>query len=194
MPWAKEHKPETRARIVRAAAAAFREHGLSQVGIAEIMRLAGLTHGGFYGHFSSKDDLVAAVVTEASAESAAMLETLRGVPSDNDVLDEATAYLSPEHWAHPERGCPLATLAPELARGSRDVRRPLAVAIRRRLGRLAASFSSRMSPAARRRRAAGTLACMIGGLVLARGLEESEALDLLKDVRAFVRDALAEAD
>jgi TetR/AcrR family transcriptional repressor of nem operon len=158
------------------------------------MRRADLTHGGFYGHFASKDELVAAALTQASAESAAMLETLRGVPSGSQALDEATAYLSPEHWAHPERGCPLATLGPELTRGSRGVRRPLAAEIRQRLGRLAASFSSRVSPAARRRGAAGALACMVGGVVLARGLEEPEALEFLKDVRAFLREALAEAN
>jgi TetR/AcrR family transcriptional regulator, transcriptional repressor for nem operon len=194
MPWPKEHKAETRARIVHAAAAAFREHGLEQVGVAEIMRRAELTHGGFYGHFASKDDLVAAVVAEAPAESEASLAALRGATSPGGALDEATAYLSPEHMAHPERGCLFAALGPELARGSRGVRRPLAAKIQQRLSRLAASLSSRLSPAVRRRRAAGTLACMVGGIVLARGLDEAEASAFLKDVRAFVRDALAEDD
>jgi TetR/AcrR family transcriptional repressor of nem operon len=189
MPWSKEHKAETRARIVHAAAAAFREHGLAQVGVADVMRRAELTHGGFYGHFASKDDLVAAVVAEAPPESEASLATLRGAPTSNAALDEATAYLSLEHRAHPERGCLFAALGPELARGSRDVRAPLAEAIRRRLSRLAASFAAHLSPAARRRRAAGTLACMVGGLVLARGLDDADASEFLKDVRAFVRDA-----
>jgi TetR/AcrR family transcriptional regulator, transcriptional repressor for nem operon len=194
MPWSKDHKAETRARIVHAAAAAFREHGLAQVGVADVMRRADLTHGGFYGHFASKDDLVAAVVAEAPAESGASLQALRGADTSGGALDEALAYLSPEHRAHPERGCVLAALGPELARGSGHVRQPLAAAIRRRLSRLATSLSSRLSPAARRRRAAGTLACMVGGLVLARGLEESEASEFLKDVRAFVREALAADD
>jgi TetR/AcrR family transcriptional repressor of nem operon len=59
MPWPKEHKRNTRARIVEAAAGEFRKHGIAQVGVAEVMRRAGLTHGGSYAHFDSKEDLLA---------------------------------------------------------------------------------------------------------------------------------------
>jgi TetR/AcrR family transcriptional regulator, transcriptional repressor for nem operon len=191
MPWPKEHKPETREHIVRAAAAAFRESGVADVGVAEIMRRAGLTHGGFYGHFSSKDELVAAAVGYAGLESDESLASLARDASLHDTVDVAEAYLSPEHLAHPERGCPLAANGPELARGSRNVRRAIGAEIRRRLAGLVERFPVRRSIARRKREAAGALACMVGGMVLARALAEPEALDLLVDVRAFVREALA---
>jgi TetR/AcrR family transcriptional repressor of nem operon len=192
VPWPAEHKAETRARIVGAAAAALRASGVADVGVAEVMRSAGLSHGGFYGHFSSKDELVAAAVTGAGHDSDEGLAMLRsGVPA-GDLLEETTAYLSAEHLAHPERGCPLAATGPELARGSQTVRNALGAEIRRRLDRLAGLSPRRRSGTRRKRDAAGALACMVGGMVIARGLPESEGTALLADVRAFVRAALSD--
>ncbi|MBV8214800.1 MAG: TetR/AcrR family transcriptional regulator, partial [Verrucomicrobia bacterium] len=68
MPWPKEHKHNTRARIIEAAAAAFRQRGIADVSVGNVMREAGLTHGGFYAHFASKDDLLAAAVAFASSQ------------------------------------------------------------------------------------------------------------------------------
>lgn len=192
MPWSPEHKPETRARILDAAAAAFRERGIDEVGVAEIMRRAGLTHGGFYGHFGSKDELVAAAVPHAAHDSDASLARLRRGAPAADVLDEIVAYLSPEHREHPERGCPLAANGPELTRGTRSVRHALAVEVRRRLQRLI-DLGPGPRAAVARRQAAGALACMVGGMILARALPEAESLVILEDVRAFARDALASA-
>lgn len=191
MPWPKQHKRETHERIVQAAAAAFREHGVAQVGVAEIMRRAGLTHGGFYAHFASKDDLVAEALAHASAEVAELLASAPHGASPNSVLGEATAYLSRPHLTHPERGCPVAALGPELARSSHRVRKTLAAEIRKRLQRLYAAFSPSVPAETQRREAAGALACMVGGLILARGLTEPEALEFLKDCRAFLHGALA---
>jgi len=99
MPWSKGRKRETRERIVQAAADAFRERGLDGVGVADIMKRAGLTHGGFYAHFKSKDDLVRAAFEQMSREIA---ETVG-----------ATDYLAELHMRHPERGCPLPTVGSE---------------------------------------------------------------------------------
>ncbi len=74
MPWPKEHKRNTRERIIEAAAGAFRERGIADVGVAEIMRDAGLTHGGFYAHFASKEELLAEAVRFASAQVTNLLE------------------------------------------------------------------------------------------------------------------------
>src|SRR5215471_21654157 len=111
MPWPKEHKRNTRARIVEAAAAEFRQHGVAQVGVADVMRRAGLTHGGFYAHFDSKEQLLAEALAYASQQVSSMLDT----PPEDDasahrLLDAATIYLSSFHLTHPERACPVATL------------------------------------------------------------------------------------
>ncbi|HTW85611.1 MAG TPA: TetR/AcrR family transcriptional regulator [Candidatus Sulfotelmatobacter sp.] len=193
MPWAPEHKPETRARILEAAAAALRERGVDAVGVAEIMRRAGLTHGGFYGHFRSKDELVAAAIPVAGADSEASLERLHGGTPATALLEAVTSYLSPEHLAHPERGCPLAALGSELVRGARPVRQSLAAQVRRRLSRLAELATGAATPARREQRAAGVLACMVGGMILARALPEADGRALLQDVREFVAGALAES-
>jgi TetR/AcrR family transcriptional regulator, transcriptional repressor for nem operon len=191
MPWPEKHKAETRARIVNEAAAALRERGLADVAVAEIMKRAGLTHGGFYGHFRSKDELIADAVAHAGRDSDASLAMLRGGAPPRDMLDEATAYLSPEHLAHPERGCPLAANGPELARGTSAVRMSVAAEIRRRFERLVELCPGRRALARRRRDAAGTLACMVGGMMLARALPDAEGRELLGDVRSFLKDALA---
>ncbi|MGD1065492.1 MAG: TetR/AcrR family transcriptional regulator [Vulcanimicrobiaceae bacterium] len=193
MPWSPEHKPETRARILDAAAAAFRERGVAEVGLAEIMRSAGLTHGGFYGHFRSKDELVAATVPHAAQDSEASLARMARDAAPQDVLGRVEAYLSPEHREHPERGCQLAANGPELTRGTRSVRAALAVEVRRRLHALIDLCPGRRAAVARRQ-AAGALACMIGGMILARAVPEAESAAILADVRAFARDALAAID
>jgi TetR/AcrR family transcriptional repressor of nem operon len=186
VPWSKEHKRATRQRIVEAAAAAFRERGLSEVGVAELMRRADLTHGGFYAHFASKDDLVAETLPHAMAQAGKNLERLqRGAP--NGLLATACAYLSLEHMEHPEQGCAIAALGPELGRGAPRVRQSLAKEIRKRLEQLDDLVPSKTSPAVRRQQSAGALACMVGGLILARGMKPSD------DCRAFLRNALAEA-
>jgi len=174
MPWPKEHKRNTRVRIVEAAAEEFRRHGIAQVGVAEVMRHAGLTHGGFYAHFDSKEDLLAEAIGYASEQVNSMLDTS---PEDDasarHLLEVAMTYLSSFHLTHPERACPVATLGPELLRGSQKVRRTLAAEIRRRLKKLHDLTSAQLPPEARRQQAAGTFACMVGGLILARGLKLS---------------------
>src|SRR5215469_8054469 len=117
MSWPKEHKQATRQRIVEAAAAAFRERGVADVGVAEIMRRSGLTHGGFYAHFDSKDDLIAAALDHAATQVTSMLETAAKMRlGPFQLLYVALTYLSPPHLNDPESGCPVAALRPEIAR------------------------------------------------------------------------------
>src|SRR5262249_21421676 len=195
MSWPKDHKQATRQRIVEAAAAAFRQRGIADVGVAEIMRRAGLTHGGVYAPFDSQEDLLAAALNHAATQVTRMLEmAVKNRAGPDQLLNAALAYLSPPHLAHPERGCPVAALGPELARSSKKVQQKLATAIRTRLKKLFDMISSGVPLEKRRQRAAGAVACMVGGLVLARGLKESEALELLNDCHAFLRDALATAE
>lgn len=191
MPWPKQHKAQTRDRIVDAAAAAFRESGVSQVGVGEVMRRANLTHGGFYAHFDSKDDLLAEVVPHAMSDSSANLGRLQREGASG-LLEMANAYLSPEHTSHPEMGCAIAALGPELTRSAPPVRQSLAGAIRKRLNELVDLIPRRVPAGRRRRDAAGALACMVGGVILARGMKPSERAAFLAECRAFLNESLAE--
>ena len=193
MPWSKEHKVQTRDRIVDAAASAFREAGVTQVGVAELMRRAGLTHGGFYAHFDSKDQLIAETLAYAMEDSRANLDRLQG-DAAKGLLEVANAYLSPEHASHPETGCPMAALGPELTRSAPSVRQSFGREIRKRLDQLADLVPHRISPQRRRREAAGALACMVGGIILPRGLKQPDRAGSLADCRAFLAEALAATD
>lgn len=195
MPWPKEHKRYTRERIIEAAAAAFREHGIDEVGVADVMRKAGLTHGGFYAHFASKDDLLAKAIQYASEQVSELLESAAKDPTSNRrLLDAALIYLSSAHLAHPEWGCPIAALGPDLVRSGQKARRTLAADIRTRLKQLQDLTPGQMPAETRKRQVAGALACMVGGLIIARGLEDSEGLEFLKDCHGFLQESLAKTD
>jgi TetR/AcrR family transcriptional repressor of nem operon len=191
MPWPREHKEETRDRIVEAAAAEFRAHGVSGVGVADIMGRAGLTHGGFYSHFSSKDELLAEALERSVQQTR---ETLAGafdaLPPEQRLAAIIDRYLSPEHAAHPGRGCPVAALASELTRAGRKARRQLARIIVSRLDWLRGVSAERQSGRLTEEQVAGALACMVGGLILARGLAGADADALLESCRAFLHRAL----
>jgi TetR/AcrR family transcriptional repressor of nem operon len=175
MPWSNEHKRETRERIVQAAADAFRERGVDSVGVAAIMKRAGLTHGGFYAHFKSKDDLVKAAFDQMSLEIA---DTVA-----------ATDYLAERHMLHPERGCPLPTVGTELVRSGAKMRRSVAGEIRTRLARIAERLGRRRD---KETDVAGAFACMVGGMVIARALPENEGKAFLERCRAFLGTAIGE--
>jgi len=193
VPWPEHHKAQTRARIVEAASAAFREAGISEVSVPDLMRRAGLTHGGFYAHFNSKDELLVEALPHAMSDSTANLDRVESAPA-RDLLAVANAYLSPQHVSHPEMGCPIAALGPELTRSAPTVRQSLAREIRKRLDQLLALIPRRMTAERKRQQAAGALACMVGGIVLARGMKQSEKPAFLADCRAFLAEALNETN
>lgn len=191
MPWTDEHKERTRERIVRAAAAAVRARGVDGVSIAEIMAEAGLTHGGFYAHFASKEDLLRAALESASGQTLDMLsEATQSIPADQRINAAVDAYLSPKHAAHPERGCPIAALGPELSRLPGHVRHDLSL----RIGRRIEALKNLLPLDARAEEdATAVLACMVGGLVLARVVDPERSAAVLDATRAFVRRGLAHA-
>jgi len=112
----REEAAETHKRIVQAAARQFREKGIAATGLAELMKAAGLTHGGFYKHFASKDQLVAEA-TAAAVDS--LLKEMAAHPTFKSAL---AAYLSTRHRDNPASGCPLAALGDELARSGKEAR------------------------------------------------------------------------
>lgn len=108
MRYPEGHKDEVRQRIVRAASEALRRSGLSKVSIPDLMKRAGLTHGGFYGYFSDRDTLVAEAIRAAGSQTA------NGLFAEESSLDDMLEhYLSEAHVAHPERGCVVAALGTE---------------------------------------------------------------------------------
>ena len=118
--YAKEHKEDTRRRILEASSRRFKCDGVDGSGIAALMADAGLTNGAFYAHFSSKDDLIATVV---SAELGTQRDAMAALPPGREYLGQLVReYLSVEHRDHPGEGCPSAALIEEICRGGDRVR------------------------------------------------------------------------
>jgi TetR/AcrR family transcriptional repressor of nem operon len=174
----REKAAENRERIVDAAARLFREHGFDGVGVDAIMKEAGLTHGGFYGHFGSKDDLAAEALTKA------LLRGNEKLSRYTDLGGYVSAYLSDRHCADRGDGCGLAALGSDVAREGKGVRRALTDYVTARLEWIAGLF--RGAAASRRKRAIATLSGLIGALTLARAVDDP---NLSKEILAAARDA-----
>lgn len=117
MRYSDTHKSETRARIVKNAAAAFRKHGVDGIGVAALMKKAGLTHGGFYAHFESKDALVAEAIDAAFEQSLASLSaTVESTDPERRREVLMSRYLSDVHRDQPASGCVFAAMGSDAAR------------------------------------------------------------------------------
>jgi TetR/AcrR family transcriptional repressor of nem operon len=185
----KSRKDMTHRRIIETAGACFRRRGLSGIGIADLMKEAGLTHGGFYAHFASKDALVVEALRLASERFRHRVEEAAAEEGEK-LVAVAARYLTSRHREHPENGCSIATLGPELGRDSGAARQQFGANIEAALERMA-ECSAATDAQARRREATGTFAAMVGGLILSRGVEDPDAADrILADVRRFVQAAL----
>src|SRR5690348_16464962 len=115
-------KQETHDRIVRTAAAAIRKHGFDGISVAGIMDEAGLTHGGFYAHFPSRDAMLAEALDQGAAESIAGLSKASEGAKPEDALDAvAEAYLSDRHFPATDKGCTFASLGGETSRQTPEV-------------------------------------------------------------------------
>ena len=163
----REKAAENRDKVVATAARLFRENGFDGIGLDAIMAEAGLTHGGFYRQFGSKEGLAVEALEHAFAGSAAWQAGMPGL------LAAVDGYLSAAHRDAVGAGCALAALAPEVARQSKAVRHTLAGHVREQIGRIAAWLPGG-GEAARRRRAIATLAGMVGALTLARAVDDAE--------------------
>src|ERR1700755_1095115 len=123
MRYSKEHKFQTHARIVKRAAVKLREKGAHGIGVADLMKEAGLTHGGFYAHFDSRDALVIEAVTHAMDRSTEKWRKLSAETApDKRVARILNSYLSPDHRDNPGQGCAVPSLASEIARESSKTR------------------------------------------------------------------------
>ena len=154
----REEAAETRKRIVNAAANEFREKGIVATGLADLMKAAGLTHGGFYKHFESKDQLIAEAFAQAVEEAIGGME---GQPT----IDAAVAgYLSIRHRDNPASGCPLSAIGSEAARTDDKTREAATAGFERLVALLVGKSKSRDA----RQRALVAAATMIGAMTMSR--------------------------
>jgi TetR/AcrR family transcriptional regulator, transcriptional repressor for nem operon len=151
----REKMHEHRERILDAAAHLFRERGLEGISVAEIMETAGLTHGGFYRHFESKDDLASQACTRAFEQALGRLETRRG-----NLPRYAVGYLTERHRDQPGNGCPIACFAAQVAGSDASVQAAFADGLARYVEMLAERVP--------RERAIATVSSLVGALLLAR--------------------------
>jgi TetR/AcrR family transcriptional repressor of nem operon len=185
----REQVAENRRRILTAASKLFREKGFDGVGVDAVMQSAGLTHGAFYGHFQSKEDLV------AHACSHALADTDESWRSSSDPLRALAAlYLNAEHCKNPGGGCLLAALGPDVARQSGAARRAFADALRIRIDSLA-KLHAGSSAVQRREKAIATWAGLVGAMILARAVDDPALADeILKAGVAVFGDKRAVAN
>ncbi|MCR8958781.1 TetR/AcrR family transcriptional regulator [Variovorax sp. S2] len=179
MRYPSTHKEETRKKLLANARAIAKKGGFESTGVDELMASIGLTGGAFYGHFPSKDALFAELLEQEILNSGEMLGADEESPPDH-VAKRLRSYLSSYHALHPETGCVLPALGPEIARAGPEVRE----VVERGLKQLQKSWSSRMGdPDA----AWALIAQCVGALVLSRAVEsERTRKDILASSRRFI--------
>lgn len=163
-------KEITHARILETAARVIRRSGYDGTGVADIMKEAGLTHGGFYAHFASRDAMLAEAADRAGEETIAIAKKiLAEVPEEQALMALMRAYLSDEHMTNVESGCSLAALGSEMPRQAADVRN----ASTRRVKEILTLIKSRL-PANKDEDALVMFSTMVGTLLLARAVDDPE--------------------
>lgn len=186
----REQAAQNRERILETAAQLFRERGFDGVGVADIMKAAGLTHGGFYGHFASKEDLMAQACAHALAKSLDYWDSTIERAKDDPLSAVTRAYLSARHRDQPGQGCVLAALGPDTYRQGAPVRRTFTAGVRS-LIELIANLLPGSSPARKRKQAVATFASMVGAIVLARAVDDRELSNEILDAVAASIDPSA---
>src|SRR5260370_28485036 len=168
MRYSREHKQETHARIVKKASVRLREKGAHGIGVADLMKDAGLTHGGFYAHFDSREALVIEAFSHAMDRGTERWRKLaEQTPPGKRLATIVDTYLTPVHRDDPRRGCPIPTLGAEIARESPKTRKAFAAKLEQMIDMVAAQIPEVPRKAARKQ-AMATIATMMGTMVLAR--------------------------
>ena len=170
----KKEAAVTRQRIIKAAAEEFRKNGIAGTGLSDLMAAAGLTHGGFYRHFDSKDQIVAEACTAAAESLVEQLAASASRKSPQHGLKAIVeSYLSAAHRDEPADGCPVAALGSEIARSDERTRAAATQALLKFVEIIASQFG-KTRPDVARRRALVAAATMIGALTMSRIVTDSE--------------------
>src|SRR6266436_6237766 len=187
MRYSKEHKLETHARIVKKASVRLREKGAHGIGVADLMKEAGLTHGGFYAHFDSREALVMEAFGYAMDRGTERWRKIaEQTPPDKRLAKIVESYLTPVHRDDPGHGCAVPTLGAEIARESPKTRRAFAAKLEQMIDMIAEQIPDVPRKAARKK-AMATLATMIGTLVVSRIAGSGEFSD---EILAAGRDVV----
>lgn len=177
----REQAAANREKILDVAGTLFRQRGFDGIGVARIMKRVGLTHGGFYGHFDSKDDLAAETCARVLGNEA-WIDRLAGTPTPSfEAL--VRGYLSPRHRDDPGHGCLFAALGSDVVRQPRPVRRAFTEGVRARVDGLRQLLPGR-SAAARREKALATMAGLVGALMLSRAVDDPKLSDEILEAAA----------
>jgi TetR/AcrR family transcriptional repressor of nem operon len=188
MRYSREHKLETHARIVKKASVRLREKGAHGIGVADLMKDAGLTHGGFYAHFDSREALVIEAFADAMDRGTERWRKLgEQTPPDKRLATIVGSYLSALHRDDPGHGCAIPTLAAEIARESPRTRKAFAAKLEQMIDVLAAQIP--LPRKAARKQAMAAMATMMGTMVLARVAGNGEFSD---EILGAGRDAVLE--
>src|SRR3954471_1110357 len=178
---AQSRKEATHERIVETAARAIRRSGYGGTGVAEVMKEAGLTHGGFYAHFESREGMLAEAADRAGADTVAvMARVAAAVPAQQALEAMLRSYLSKEHVESAETGCAVAALGSEMPRQSAKVRRAATRRIKEMIDLVARQSPDWGQPGAHQH-ALVTMATALGALVLARAVDDSKLSDAVRE-------------
>ena len=182
-------KAESHDRIVQVAATRFRENGVEGVGVADLMKDAGLTHGGFYRHFASRDELVAEAIERALSEGSQAVAVVAQA-QDSPLYALVDADLSPAHRDTLATSCAVTTLAADVARANQKARS----AYTRQVGaylELLTKLVSGSTPRARKRKALAALSTLVGAVSMARAVNDDKlSREILKSVADELKAAL----
>ncbi|HTV84629.1 MAG TPA: TetR/AcrR family transcriptional regulator [Dyella sp.] len=191
----KQQAIENKRAIVAAAEKLFRQRGVAAVGLAELTKAAGFTQGGFYNHFKSKDDLVAAVMDKATEDGAA--ELIAGIAASraeaaDPIKRYAEWYLSPEHLGNIEKGCPLTGFAGDVRRLGKEARESYARGLASNFDQMANAIDGE-NPQEKRQKVISLFSQMVGSLLLSRAVAETDPVladEILKNGRQQLQRVL----
>ncbi|MYM67812.1 TetR family transcriptional regulator [Pseudoduganella sp. FT55W] len=186
MKVSREQVALNRERIVETAARLFREKGYDGIGVADLMKSAGLTHGGFYGHFASKEDLLAEAAAHALKQSVARWEGYLAEDRATAMEKIVDGYLTKQHRDHPEKGCSVTALGADIARLGAKARHAVTEGSSAQMAVLAQLMPG-ADDAEKRKQAIATYAAMVGAIVISRAVDNEE---LSMEVLQAVKDSL----
>lgn len=186
MKVSREQVALNRERIVETAARLFREKGYDGIGVSDLMKSAGLTHGGFYGHFDSKEDLLAEAAAHALKKSVARWEGYLAEDPATALDKISDGYLTKQHRDHPEKGCSVTALGADIARLGPKARHAVTEGASGQMAVLAQLMPGE-DDAEKRKQALATYAAMVGAIVISRAVD-NEALSI--EVLQAVKDSL----
>ena len=185
MGFSQAQKAESRQRVLDVAARQIREHGLEALGVADCMRSAGLTHGAFYGHFSSREALIRAALEQALTKGQTRLRSRMADAAEHaktPLEAIADAYLNPTHADNPGTGCALCAVAGDTVHATADVKALYTTYLRRLAAKLTQAAGSENEASG-----LGVAAAIVGAITLARAVDDRElALSILTAAHALV--------